>query len=119
METTETHKSKQSNKSQLQTESIRVHKNTKKQIMSDLVKINKKEFGKKVKFEAYIKKAISKLNEHDFDELRQSSLTSADKIRVKYQEYCKKNGPISQDDFALLMMEERDQALKTMQQKKP
>jgi hypothetical protein len=40
--------SKQKKKPNLQTESIRVHKNTKKKIMSDLAKINKKDLGRKV-----------------------------------------------------------------------
>jgi hypothetical protein len=117
METKQTSKTKLKKKPNLQTESMRVHKNTKKSISATLAKINKKDFGRKVKFDSLFNKLLPKLNENDIQELRDESLTAADKIRVKYQAYCKENGPISQDEFALLMIEERDKNLTASRQK--
>jgi len=105
MEQTEALKRKTPPKKKVQTEGIRVHRNTKKAIYSDLAKINKKDFGRKVRVDAYIKLAISKLTQDDFKKLQDDSLTQADRLEMQYREYVKRHGQVTKDQFLGIVLD--------------
>jgi hypothetical protein len=105
MESVETTKKKIPSKKKVQTESLRVHRSTKKTIYSDLAKINRKDFGRKVRTDSYIKLAISKLTESDFKALQNESLTQADRLELKYRDHVKKHGQVSKDQFIGILLD--------------
>jgi len=114
MDTKETPKRKQAVKAKSHSGTIRLTKETIKKISFDLAKINKKEMGRKVKVEAYIREAISGMGEDQFEKLRKESLTPGDKTKLFYRLYCKKNGQISFDEFNLLMAKSHQKTLENM-----
>jgi repressor of nif and glnA expression len=77
--------------SQTNTVPIRVHKDIARAIRRDLAKLNKKEFGRRIRVDDYVAKAISKLTEDDKRELQQASLSNADRLELMYREHAKGN----------------------------
>lgn len=79
---------------------LRIRPETKKTIMKELVRINKeKQFGNRVKPDAFISLAIGLLKPEHYRRLADDSMTNKDRVEQKYQEYMKTHGPISKDDF--------------------
>lgn len=78
---------------------IRVKKETAKIIRSELNKLNNKKFGKKLRPDDLIARAIPRLTEEDRKGLQDSTLSGNDKIALLHQEYCSQNGTISRDAF--------------------
>lgn len=83
----------------LSTAALRVSLEFRKKVLSDLSKLNKKPFGKRIRPEAYLARAVAKLTPEDFNELQQSSLSNQDRMEQSYREYISKNGSISRDEF--------------------
>lgn len=79
--------------------SIKISKEVKKKLNSLLIKINKKDFGKRVRADKVILLALQQIEEKHIKELQSSTLTNADKLEIKYREYVSQNGSISKDDF--------------------
>lgn len=99
METSENKKQIKSNSKKLNTAGIRVNKDTRRDLARLVEKVNKKQFGKKVKISEVIALAITLIGEKHIQELQQFSLTNADKIEMQYKDYIRQNGSISKDDF--------------------
>jgi len=78
---------------------LRVKRETKKRIQSELAKINKKDFGKKVRCDELIGTALSLLTELHVKELQEGSLTNGDRLEQKFREYSKANPGASKDQF--------------------
>lgn len=107
MESTQNNISKkQTKKSKSNTTPIRVLKTTAKSLKSMVQKLNKKPLGKKIRVDDLILKALSLLEDKHFEEIKNSTLTNADRLEMKYQEYCRVNGPVSKDEFLGKLMTE-------------
>jgi hypothetical protein len=78
---------------------LRVKRETKKRIHAELAKINKKDFGKKVRCDALIGTALSLLTDVHIKELQDGSMTNADRLELKYREYVRKHGAMTKDAY--------------------
>ena len=78
---------------------LRLRRETKKRIQAELAKINKKDFGKKVRCDELIGTALSLLTERHIKELQDGSMTNSDRLEIQYRDYIKKHGATSKDDF--------------------
>ena len=88
------------------TDSLRVSRETKKKVLSELSALNKKDFGKPILAEHYISLAISLLQSEHLEKLRAQSLTAQDRFEQKYKEHCSLNGKISKDDYLGILLKE-------------
>lgn len=86
------------------TDSIRVLRDTKKRILTDLAAVNKKEIGRKVTVDDYVQLAISLLNSEHLQRLKDRTLSNKDRLELKFQEYCSQNGKVSKDEFIGLLL---------------
>lgn len=86
--------------SQSNTVPIRVHKDIARAIRRDLAKLNKKEFGRRIRVDDYVAKAIAKLTDDDRRELQQASLSNADRLELMYRQHAKSgDSQISKEQF--------------------
>lgn len=107
MEQQTTKEEKTSKKNQVNTTPIRVLKTTAKTIKVMLQKLNKKTFGKKLRPDDLIQKAISLLTDEHLEEIKQSTMTNSDRLEFAFHEYCKAHGQISKDEFFGLLLKEK------------
>ena len=91
-------------KTKLKTDSLRVKKETKRKILSELADINKKKFGRAVTPDQYVALAISLIRPEHQQLLHEQSLTARDRFEQKYLEYCEANGKISKDEFLATLL---------------
>jgi hypothetical protein len=86
------------------TVALRVKRETKKRIQAELAKVNKKDFGKKVRCDELIGTALSLLTEQHFKALQDGSLTNADRLEQKFREHIRKHGPMTKDAFLGMLL---------------
>lgn len=79
--------------------SLRVKRETKKRIQAELAKVNKKDFGKKVRCDELIGTALSLLTDLHLKALQDGSMTNADRLEIQYRNYVKKHGATTKDEF--------------------
>jgi len=84
---------------------FRISKETGKKVLGLLSKINKKDFGKKVKMDHLILELLSFASDAVVEKLRQNSLTNHDKLEMKFKEYASKKPGMSKDEFVGLIPE--------------
>lgn len=85
---------------------VRVAFETRKKLLLELAKINKKALGKRVRLDALLLKLISKITAEDVAELQEASLTGRDRMEQNYRAYCAKFGAITMDEFLALISRE-------------
>jgi len=90
---------------------MRLLKTTAKELKSIVTSLNKKPLGKKVRVDEVIVKALSLLKERHLEEIKESTLTNADKLELTYREYCKSNGQISKDEYIGRLLKGDDKSL--------
>jgi hypothetical protein len=78
---------------------LRIRRETKRLIEADLEKVNKKDFGRRIRTEDYLTLALSLVTPQHIDKLREASLTNADRLERDYRTYITKHGPISRDEY--------------------
>ena len=88
------------------TVSMRVKRDTKRRVLAELAKVNKKDFGKPVKTDALIGLLLSLLNDQHVKALQDGSMTNADRLELLYRDYVKKHGATSKDEFLGRMLSE-------------
>jgi hypothetical protein len=81
------------------TDSLRVKRETKKRILSELAALNKKEFGKPITPDHFVALAISLLKPEHLQSLKDQSLTAKDRFEQRYRDYCDRHGKVSKDEF--------------------
>ena len=102
METSEVKKTpKASKKSSSST--IRVSHETRKRLLAELARINKKPHGKRVKVDALLAALIPKLTAYDVTELQNASLSGRDRLEQNYRAYCAKFGNVTMDEFLAIV----------------
>jgi hypothetical protein len=92
-------KSNKSKSANVTTVSLRVKRETKRRILAELAKVNKKDFGKKVRPDNLIALALSLLTDQHMKSLQEASLTNADRFEQRYRDYIKSHGVTSKDEF--------------------
>ena len=93
-----------SKKTKLKTDSLRVRRETKKKILTDLAALNRKDFGRAITADDYVALAISLLRPEHTDQLKERSLSTKDRMEKKYQEYCAAHGKVSKDEFIGILL---------------
>ncbi len=78
---------------------IRVRVETRKRVLQEVAKANKKDFGKRIRPEDIIALAMSLLTPGHIQTLQETSLSNADKLEKEYREFIAKNGHISKDTY--------------------
>jgi len=78
---------------------LRLRRETKRRIQMELAKINKKDFGKKVRCDELIGTVLSLLTDRHVKDLQDGSMTNADRLELKYREHVRKHGPMTKDAF--------------------
>ncbi len=81
------------------TVSVRLRRETKRRIQNELARVNKKDFGKRVKADALIGRALGLLTEQHIKELQDASLSNADRLEMLYRDHVKQHGATTKDDF--------------------
>jgi hypothetical protein len=105
METSNSQKpAKQAKKSS--SSAIRVSNETRKRLLTELAKINKKPHGKRVKLDALLLRLLPKISAQDVAELQEASLSGRDRLEQNYRAYCAKFGAITMDQFLALISRE-------------
>lgn len=83
---------------------IRVALETRKKLLVELSKINKKQFGKRVKVDALLLKLLTKITAQDVSELQEASLTGRDRMEQSYRAHCSKFGQITMDEYLGILL---------------
>jgi hypothetical protein len=99
METTTNQKSAKTKPANVSTVALRVKRETKRRIQTELAKVNKKAFGRKVRVDALVSRALNLLTDADIKTLQEASLSNSDRLEQKYREYLKTNSGVSKDEF--------------------
>jgi len=79
--------------------SLRVKPETRKRLLFELSKANKKNFGRKVRADQLLSLLMTFIRPEHIQKLQQESLSNADRLEMRFREHVKKFGPISKDDF--------------------
>ena len=99
MNTETTQTAQISKKTKLKTDSLRVKRETKKKIQTEIAVINRKGFGRPVTPDEYVALAITLLKPEHLEQLKDQSLSNKDRMEKRYQEYCTTHGKVSKDEF--------------------
>src|SRR5450631_2532997 len=99
METSEAKKETKSPAKKSAPSVIRVSPETRKRLIAELSKINKKTHGKSVKPDDLIARLLGKLTAQDVSELQEASLSGKDRMEQNYRAYCAKFGSVTMDQF--------------------
>jgi hypothetical protein len=78
---------------------IRVSNETRKRLLTELAKINKKPHGKRVKIDALLLRLLPKITAQDVAELQEASLSGRDRLEQNFKAYCAKFGSVTMDEF--------------------
>jgi len=66
--------------------------------------VNKKDFGKRVRPDAVIDLALSLVGGAEIEQLRQASMSNADRFEAAYRRYAAKQAGTSKDEFLGLLL---------------
>lgn len=99
METKQDAKPLKSKAPQVSTVPVRVKRETKKRLLTELAKVNKKTFGKKVHLDDLVALLLGLLTEQHVMQLQETSLSNADRLEIAYNAYVKAHGAITKDAF--------------------
>ena len=84
----------------VKTDSLRVKRETKKKIITELAEFNRrKKIGRNLTVDDYVQLAISFMKPDSLETLRDRTLSNKDRLELRYQEYCVSNGKVSKDEF--------------------
>jgi hypothetical protein len=104
METSEAKKTVKPSSKKSNTAAVRVTQETRKRLLAELSKINKKSFGKRVKLDALLLKLLPRLTAQDVTELQDASLTGRDRMEQAYRAHCAKFGQLTMDEYLSLLL---------------
>ena len=104
METKQESKTSKTRKQKISTVAVRVKRETKRRLQTEMAKINKKTFGRSVHLDALILLLLGRLTEQDIITLQEQSLSNADRLERQYREHVRKHGNISKDTFVGIVL---------------
>ena len=99
METKQESKVNKTKAAAVSTAPIRVKRETKRRLLAELAKVNKKDFGKKVRVDDLLCVLLPLLNDAHIKSLQENAMTNADRIELKFRDYSKAHPGISKDEF--------------------
>jgi hypothetical protein len=79
--------------------SLRVKKDTRKRVVQELTKINKKEFGRKIRMDDYVTFALTLVTSEHHVALQEASLSHGDRFERDYKNHVTQNGMITKDEY--------------------
>lgn len=79
--------------------SVRVKRETRKRLLSEIAKANKKDFGRRVHADEIVAVALSLLTPEHIKKLQEESLTVMDRLERDYRMHVAKHGPMSKDVY--------------------
>jgi hypothetical protein len=88
----------------VRTDNVRVRRETKKKILTDLAILNKKDFGRKITVDDYVQLAIALVRPEQLERLKEQSLSNRDRMELKYKEYCTAHGKVSKDEYIGILL---------------
>lgn len=103
METSDTKKAAIAKKSSAA--SLRVRPETRKALLAELAKVNKKSYGRKVRVEQLLRLLLTLIKPEHIQKLQSESLSNSDRIEMKFREHVKKFGAVSKDEFLGLLIQ--------------
>lgn len=92
-------------KSVQNTAPIRVKKTTFRSLRQLLSRLNKKVYGRKVIADDVISRALCLLQDEHFQEIKETTYSSQDRLNLQYEEYCKVNGQVSKEEFLEMLLQ--------------
>lgn len=98
METSEVKKTPKASKKS-SSSAIRVSQETRRRLLAELARINKKPHGKRVKIDALLAVLLPKLTAKDVNDLQSASLSGRDRLEQNFRAYCAKFGAVTMDEF--------------------
>jgi hypothetical protein len=78
---------------------LRVRRELKRQIETDLERLNKKDLGRRIRAEDYLWLALSLITPQHFQTLQETSLTHADRLERDFRDYAAEHGTTSRDEY--------------------
>lgn len=78
---------------------IRVKKETAKVVQDLLKKLNKKDFGRRVRADELISLAVTLVTPEHHKQLQDATLSEHDRVKREFREHCSKNGNISFEQY--------------------
>jgi hypothetical protein len=84
--------------------SLRVKAETRKRIVAELAKVNRKSFGRKIRVDQLLNMLLSLVDAGHIQKLQDESLSNSDRLEIKYREHVKKHGAVSKDEFLGLLI---------------
>lgn len=79
--------------------SLRVKKDTRKRVVQEVTKLNKKEFGRKIRMDDYVAFALTLVTSEHHSALQEASLSHKDRFERDYNAYVAQNGMITKDEY--------------------
>lgn len=99
MEQAKTEKSNKPKAANASTVGLRVKRETKRRVMQELAKINKKDFGKRVKADDLIVLALGLVQDNHLKQLQDASLSNSDRLQIQHRAFIRHHGNVSKDEF--------------------
>jgi hypothetical protein len=78
---------------------LRVRKETRRKVLAEVAKANRKDFGRKIPIDAFVSLAASLVTPQHIQALQEGSLSNADRFEREYRLYVSKHGAISKDEY--------------------
>ena len=78
---------------------LRVRRETKRQIETDLERLNKKDLGRRLRIDDYLTLALSLVTPQHLSTLQEASLTHSDRLERDFRAYTSEHGVISRDEY--------------------
>ena len=78
---------------------IRVKKETAKGVQELLKKLNKKDYGRRVRADELISLAVTLVTPEHHKQLQDATLSEQDRVKREHREYCSQNGNISFEQY--------------------
>ncbi len=88
---------------------MRLQRETKKRLSSELAKANKKTFGRKVRIDDLLAALFPFITDDLIQQLQTKSFSNADRLEMIYREHIKARGPITKDEFLGLLLQPKAQ----------
>lgn len=120
MDSTESVKKSKAGGVILKTAPVRVSKETRKRVLSELARLNKKDHGRNVTAGDLIALALTLLEPKHYSQLQNATLSNADRLEQRYRDFIKTHGQVTKDAFLgkLLSVEKSDVSVSAMPQAK-
>lgn len=78
---------------------IRVKKETRKRLMAELAKANRKDYGRRVHADELVELLVTLIKTEHIVKLQEGSFSHKDRLNKEHRDYVAAHGPISMDEY--------------------